>query len=62
LTAGHLRDFNESRNAGFAAAVSDLALIIWAATDESFDHDGINPHFIIDNSRMGSVAGYFSST
>ena len=32
----HLRDFNASRNAGLVAAVSDLALIIMAATDESF--------------------------
>ena len=50
----HLRDFNASRNAGFALAVSDLALIIWAAMDESFAHDGISPQRSSDNSRMGS--------
>jgi hypothetical protein len=38
-----LRDFNASRNAGFAAAVSDLALIILEATDESPVHDGMSP-------------------
>ena len=36
---------------GFVAAVSDLALIIWAATDGSFAHDGIKPQRIKDNSR-----------
>ena len=37
------------------AAVSDLALIMLAATDESFAHDGISPQRIHDNSRMGSL-------
>jgi hypothetical protein len=32
-----------SQNAGLVLAVSDLALLILAAPDESFDHDGINP-------------------
>jgi hypothetical protein len=36
---------------GFVAAVSDLALIIMAATDESFAHDGMSPQRIRDNSR-----------
>jgi hypothetical protein len=38
------------------AAVSDLALIILAAADESFAHDGMRrmrPHRISDNSRTG---------
>jgi hypothetical protein len=35
-------------------AVSDLALIILAATDGSFAHDGISPHFTSDSSRTGS--------
>jgi hypothetical protein len=39
----HLRDFRASRNAGCVAAVSDLALIILAAPEESFDQDGISP-------------------
>src|ERR1700733_7519014 len=43
-----------SQNAGFVLAVSDLALIILAAPDESFDHDGINPQRISDNRRTGS--------
>jgi hypothetical protein len=51
----HPRAFNASRNAGFVAAVSDLALIIRAAT-EGFDaHDGISPHFISVRSRTGSL-------
>jgi len=36
------------------AAVSDLALIIRAPTDESFAHEGISPQPINDNSRRGS--------
>ena len=35
-------------------AVSDLALIMLAATEESFAHDGMSPQRISDNSRMGS--------
>ena len=50
-----LRDFNASRNAGFVAAVSDLALIILAAADGSFAHEGINPHRTSDSSRTGSL-------
>ena len=35
-------------------AVSDLALIILAAPEESFDQDRMSPHFMIDSSRIGS--------
>jgi len=35
--------FQRTRNAGFMRAVSDLALIIVAATDESLGHDGMSP-------------------
>jgi hypothetical protein len=47
---------NGSRYAGFVAGVSDLALIICAATDGSFAHDDdrIKPQRITDNSRRGS--------
>jgi hypothetical protein len=38
----------------FVAAVSDLALIIMAAPDMSFAHEGIKPQRISDNSRRGS--------
>jgi len=57
----HLRDFNASRKAGFAAAVSDLALIILAAADASFAHDGINPQRASDSSRTGSL-GFWRMT
>jgi hypothetical protein len=57
----HLRNFNASRNAGFVAAVSDLALIILAAPDESFAHDGMRPQRINDNSRRGSF-GFWRMT
>src|ERR1700693_632259 len=50
----HLRDFNASRNAGFVAAVSDLALIILAATDGSLAHEGISPQRISESCRTGS--------
>jgi hypothetical protein len=43
-----------SQRAGLLAAVSDLVLIIRAAPDESFDHEGIKPHRIRDNPRSGS--------
>jgi hypothetical protein len=45
LSAGirHLRDFNASRNASLVAAVSDRALIMLPAADESFDHAGMSP-------------------
>ena len=46
--------FSASRNAGFVLAVSDRALIIRAAADETSDHDGTNPQRISDNSRTGS--------
>src|ERR1019366_2300379 len=51
----HLRDFNASRNAGLVLAVSDLALIIVAAADGSFAHDGISPQRTSDSSRIGSL-------
>jgi hypothetical protein len=35
-------------------AISDLALIILAATDESFAQEGISPHRISGSSRTGS--------
>jgi hypothetical protein len=34
---------NASLNADFVAAVSDLTLIILAAADKSFAHEGIKP-------------------
>jgi hypothetical protein len=52
--SGLRRHLRSSRKAGFVAAVSDLALIIMAAPDISFAHDGIKPHRINDNSRRGS--------
>ena len=36
-------------------AVSDLALIMRVAADESFAHDGTSPQRISDNSRVTSV-------
>jgi hypothetical protein len=39
----HLRNCNASQNAGLPAAVSDRALIIAAAFDESFAHEGTSP-------------------
>jgi hypothetical protein len=51
----HLRDFIASRNAGKVFAVSDLALIIFAEADESFDHDGMSPQRTSDISRTGSL-------
>jgi hypothetical protein len=53
----HLRAFSASRTAGNVAPVSALALIILAAPDESFARDGINPHRIIDNRRVGWLLG-----
>jgi hypothetical protein len=44
-----------------AAAVSDRALIIMAAPDMFFDHDGISPQRIKDNSRRGSF-GFWRMT
>ena len=57
----HLRDLNASRNAGFVPAVSDFALIILAATDEVFAHDGMSLQRISDNSRTGSL-GFWRMT
>jgi hypothetical protein len=57
----HFRHFNASRKAGFVAAVSDLALIIRAAADESFAHEGMSPQRISDNSRTGSF-GFWRMT
>ena len=57
----HFRHFNASRNAGFVLAVSDLALIILAATDGSFAHDGMSPQRTNDSSRMGSF-GFWRMT
>jgi hypothetical protein len=50
-----------SRNAGLVAAVSTLALIILAAPEESFDHEGINPQRISESSRIGSF-GFWRMT
>jgi hypothetical protein len=36
------------------AALSARTLIMLAAVDESFDHEGRSPHRISDNYRMGS--------
>jgi hypothetical protein len=47
--------FSASRIAGLVAAVSERALIILAAPDESFDHEGINPHRIRESSWPGSL-------
>jgi hypothetical protein len=51
----HRRNFIASRNAGRVAAVSDLALIILAAIDESFAHVGMRPQRTSDISRRGSL-------
>lgn len=40
-----------SGNEGFVAAVSDLALIILAATEEAFAHDEMSPQRTNDNCR-----------
>jgi len=50
-----------SRNAGFVLAVSARALMMLAAIDESFAHDGINPQRIRDNWRTGSL-GFWRMT
>jgi hypothetical protein len=39
---------------GKVCAVSDLALIILAALEGSFDQAGMSPHFINERSRRGS--------
>ena len=44
------------RICGNQAPVSDLALIILAATDESLTHDGMSPQRTSDNSRDGLLA------
>jgi hypothetical protein len=43
-----------SRNAGFIAAVSDLAFIVFADPEAFFAQCGISPHFISEISLMGS--------
>ena len=43
--------FSGSRNAGFVAAVSDLALIMLAAPEVSFAQCGMRPHRISESSR-----------
>jgi hypothetical protein len=50
----HLRNRNASRNAGFVVTVSDLALIILAAPEESLAHEGMRPQRTSDNRRAGS--------
>ena len=52
--SGQVQNFSASRNAGLVAAVSDRALIMLAAVDESFAHGEISPHFISASSRTGS--------
>ena len=44
-----------------ALAVSDLALIMLAAPDESFAHDGMRPQRISDSSRIG-LSGFCRMT
>jgi hypothetical protein len=46
---------------GLVAAVSDLALIILAATDESLPLDGISPQRTSDSSRTGTL-GFWRMT
>ena len=50
-----------SLNAGFVAAVSALELIMRAAADESFAHEGMSPQRISDSSRIGSL-GFWRMT
>src|SRR5262249_55408749 len=42
-------------NAGNVAAISDLALIMLAPPEASFDHEGISPHRICERCLVGSV-------
>jgi len=56
-----LRDLSASRNASFVPAVSDRALIILAAPEESFDQDGMSPQRISESSRTGSL-GFWRMT
>src|ERR1700722_16825314 len=49
------RDLSASRNAGKVAADSDLAFIILAALDVSFDHEGMRPQRTSEKSRRGSL-------
>jgi len=55
-TDSSLHDSDKNRLFG-----SDRALIMLAATDESFAHDGINPQRIKDSSRTGSF-GFWRMT
>jgi hypothetical protein len=57
----HLRNFNGSENAGFVLAVSDLALIVSAATEASFAQEGMSPHRINEITRTGSF-GFWRTT
>jgi len=54
LTHGirHLRSLNASRSAAFLAAVSDLALIILAAPDGSFAHQGMSNQGVCPHLRI----------
>jgi hypothetical protein len=52
---------HRSRKAGFVAAVSNLALIIMAAPDMSFAHEGVKPQRTSDSSRRGSF-GFWRMT
>jgi hypothetical protein len=61
LGRDYLRLVNASRNAGFVAAVSDLALIMPAPTETSFAHAGTSPHFISESCRTGSL-GFWRMT
>jgi len=51
----HLRSFSGSRNAGFSAAVSDFALIVFVAKEGVFAQCGMRPHFISEICRTGSL-------
>ena len=51
----HLRNFNASQKEGLLAAVSDRALIIAAAFDESFAHEGTSPQRTSDSSRLALI-------
>jgi hypothetical protein len=57
----HRRNLNASLNADFVAAVSDLTLIILAAPDKSFAHEGIRPQRTIESSRRSSL-GFWRMT
>jgi hypothetical protein len=56
-----LHRFTGGDDACFVLAVSDLALIMLAATDESLAHEGMSPQRISDSSRTGSL-GFWGMT